>query len=69
MPAVSVSAYHIEGANQKYIGIKTELVTCVPLDTGVLLHLLPEAILSQQLMGQRKREGILEHQRRPPIPV
>lgn len=45
----------------KIIGMKT----CVPLDADLLLHLLPEAILSQQLMVQRKREGILEHQWRP----
>lgn len=69
VPAMSASAYHIEGTNKEYIGIKTELVTRVPLDTGLLLHLLREAILSQQLIGQRKREGILEHQSRPPIPV
>lgn len=55
MPAVSASAYHTEGANKKCIGIKTELVTRVPLDTGLLLHLLPEAILYQQLMVQEEK--------------
>lgn len=40
-----------------------DIKTHVPLDTSLLLHLLPEAVLSQQLMVQRKR--ILEHQRRP----
>lgn len=36
-----VSVYNTEGAKK----ICTELVTCVPLDTSLLLHLLPEAIL------------------------
>lgn len=42
---VSVSACHTGGANKSCSGFKTELVACVPLDTSLSLHLLPEAIL------------------------
>lgn len=60
MPAVSVSAYRTEEANKKYLGVKMALVIHVPLDAGLLVHLLPKAVVSQQLTVQRKREGNLE---------
>lgn len=43
--AMSMSACHTGGANKSCTGFKTELVTCVPPDTSLSLHLLPEAIL------------------------